>query len=89
MGAVAAAGRIQRVAESSFPFQGESDEKSSGQYLYYSHGFVVESSSGGQAGSSLNDQLIQAATNGDTATVQQLLDQGRISRLKPKMAARR
>ena len=30
----------------------------------------------GQAGSSLNDQLIQAATNGDTATVQQLLDQG-------------
>ncbi|MGB8848069.1 MAG: ankyrin repeat domain-containing protein, partial [Terracidiphilus sp.] len=30
----------------------------------------------GQASSSLNDQLIQAATNGDTAAVQQLLNKG-------------
>jgi ankyrin repeat protein len=30
----------------------------------------------GQAGSSLNDQLIAAAQKGDTATVQQLLDKG-------------
>jgi len=36
----------------------------------------VESSSGGQGGSSLNDQLIQAAEKGDTAAVQQLLDKG-------------
>ena len=30
----------------------------------------------GQGGSSLNDQLIQAAEKGDTAAVQQLLDKG-------------
>jgi len=40
------------------------------------------------AGSRLqpDDQLIQAATNGDTATVQQLLDQGANIEAKAEMA---
>jgi ankyrin repeat protein len=39
--------------------------------------FFLSALATGQAGSgSLNDQLIAAASNGDTATVQQLLDKG-------------